>query len=103
MEKTTKTTTTTSSSTSKSVKSAGWLTNLISFVAVICIGVALILSKLGFLSSIATALLTIAQTIAFIVVSIVSFFYVYRKKNIWVWLTWIVSVVLIILSYVIKG
>ena len=102
MSKTTKTTTT-SSTGAKSVKSAGWLTNLISFVAVICIGVSLILSKLGFLSSIAVALLTIAQTIAFLVVAIVSFFYVYRKRNIWIWITWIVSVVLIVLSYVIRG
>ena len=85
----------------KSVKSAGWLTNLISFVAVICIGVALILGKLGFLSSIAGALLTIAQTIAYLVVAIVSFFYVHRKRNIWVWVTWIVSVVLIVISFII--
>ena len=97
-----KTKTTTSTSTSaKSVKSAGWLTNLISFVAVICIGVSLILGKLGFLSSIASALLLIAQTIAFLVVCVVSFFYVYRKRNVWVWVTWGVSVVLIVLSYII--
>lgn len=84
----------------KTVKSAGWLTNLISFVAVICIGVSLILGKLGFLSEIAGALLMIAQTIAYIVVTIVSFFYVYRRKNIWIWVTWAVAVVLIVLYYV---
>ena len=31
----------------KSAHGAGWLVNLISFVAVICIGVALMLSKIG--------------------------------------------------------
>ena len=100
MSQTTRTTTTTTSS-GKTVKSAGWLTNLISFVAVICIGISLILGELGFLSSIADALLIIAQTIAFLVVTVVSFFYVYRKKNVWIWVTWIVSVVLIVLSYII--
>ncbi len=87
-------------SSNKSVKSAGWLINLISFVAVICIGVALMLAKIGFLSSVSGALMTIAQTIAYIVVSVVSFFYVLRKKNVWIWITWIVAVVLIVISFV---
>jgi len=100
MSKDTRTITTTTTS-GKTVKSAGWLTNLISFVAVICIGISLILGEIGFLSSIADALLIIAQTIAFLVVTVVSFFYVYRKKNVWIWVTWIVSVVLIVLSYII--
>lgn len=95
------TTVTTTTHSGKTVKSAGWLTNLISFVAVICIGVALILGKIGFLSDIAGALLTIAQTIAYIVVTIVSFFYVYRKRNVWTWVAWSVAVVLIVLYYVI--
>ena len=84
----------------KSAHGAGWLINLVSFVAVICIGVALILSKIGALGSIAGALMTIAQTIAYLVVSVVSVFYVYRKKNVWIWITWIVSIILIVLSFV---
>jgi len=84
----------------KSAHGAGWLVNLISFVAVICIGVALMLSKIGALGSIAGALMTIAQTVAYLVVSIVSFFYVSRRKNIWIWVAWIVSIVLIVLSFV---
>lgn len=95
-----KSTTVTTTHSGKTVKSAGWLTNLISFVAVICIGVALILGKIGFLSEIAGALLMIAQTIAYIVVTIVSFFYVYRKRNVWIWIAWAVAVVLIVLYYV---
>lgn len=95
------TTVITTTHSGKTVKSAGWLTNLISFVAVICIGIALILGKIGFLSDIAGALLMIAQTIAYIVVTIVSFFYVYRKRNVWTWVAWSVAVVLIVLYYVI--
>ena len=90
----------TTTSTRKSAHGAGWLINLISFVAVICIGVALMLSKIGALGGVAGALLTIAQTIAYVVVSVVSFFFVYRRKNIWIWILWIVSIVLIVLSYV---
>ena len=89
------------SSNGNAVKSSGWLINLVSFVAVICIGVALILGKIGFLSEIAGALLMIAQTIAYIVVTIVSFFYVYRKRNVWTWVAWSVAVVLIVLYYII--
>ena len=84
----------------KSAHGAGWLINLVSFVAVICIGVALILSKIGALGPIAGALMTIAQTIAYLVVSIVSFFYVYKRKNVWIWVAWVVSIVLIVLSFV---
>ena len=84
----------------KSAHGAGWLVNLVSFAAVICIGVALMLSKIGALGTVAGALMTIAQTIAYLVVSVVSFFYVYRKRNIWIWITWIVSIILIVLSFV---
>ena len=99
MSQTTKRTTTTTHSSAKSVKSAGWFTNIISFAAVICIGVSLILSRLGFLSSVAGAFMTVAQVVAYLVVTIVSFFYVYRKRNVWIWVAWAVSVVLIVLSY----
>lgn len=86
--------------TGKTVKGAGWFVNLLSFVAVICIGIALILSKIGALSNVSGALMTIAQTVAYVVVSIVSFFYVYRKKNVWVWIIWAISIALIILSFI---
>ena len=87
-------------SSAKPVKGAGWLLNITSFVAVICIGVALILSRFNFLASVSSALMIIAQTIAYLVVSAVSFFYVYRKRRIWIWAVWIVSIVLIILFYI---
>ena len=85
----------------RSAHGAGWLVNLISFAAVICIGVALILSRIGALGEIAGALMTIAQTIAYLVVSIVSFFYVRNKRNVWIWVTWIIAIVLIVISFLI--
>ncbi len=85
---------------SKPAKSSGWLINLSAFVAVILIGLSLILSKIGALGSVANAFLVIANVIAYLVVSVVSFFYVANKKNVWLWVVWIISIVLIILFYV---
>lgn len=85
----------------KTTNGAGWLINIISFGAVVCIGIALILSEIGFLSEVASAFLVIAETIAFFVVAIVSVFYVVKKKNVWIWLTWAGSVALIVVSYII--
>lgn len=90
----------TTTTKSKSAHGAGWLVNLMSFAAVCCIGVALILSKIGALGGVAGALMTIAQTVAYLVVTVVSFFYVYQRKNVWLWVTWIVAVVLIVLYYI---
>ncbi len=87
----------------KAAKSSGWLVNLSAFVAVILIGVSLMLSKIGAMGQVANAFMIIANVIAYLVVSVVSFFYVARKKNVWLWIVWAVAIALIIISYVIKG
>ena len=84
----------------KPTKSAGWLVNLMAFIAVICVGVSLILSKLGFLDQISEALSTIANVISYLVLVIVSCFYIVKRKNIWLWVTWAVSVALIVISFI---
>ena len=84
----------------KPVKSSGWFINLCAFVAVVLIGLSLILSKIGALGEVANAFMVIANVIAYIVVSVVSVFYVARKKNIWLWIIWIVAIVLIVVSYI---
>lgn len=84
----------------KPAKSSGWLINLCAFVAVVLIGVSLILTKIGVLSSVAGAFLTIANVVAYVVVSVVSVFYVARKKNVWIWIIWVISIVLIVLYFV---
>lgn len=85
---------------SKPAKSSGWLINLCAFIAVILIGVSLILSRIGAFGQVAGAFLIIANVIAYLVVSVVSFFYIAHKKNVWLWIVWVVSIVLIVLSYV---
>lgn len=90
-----------SNSGAKAAKSAGWFLNALSFVAVICIGVSLILSKFNFLNKIEDALTTIAQVVSYIVIVAVSCFYIIRRRNIWLWVIWAVSVVLIVLYFIV--
>ncbi len=87
-------------SNGKAAKSAGWLLNLVCFVAVICVGISLLLSKVGLSGQISTALSIIAQVISYLVLVIISCFYIVRRKNIWLWIIWAVSVVLIVISFI---
>ena len=57
------------------------LTYLIAFIALICIGIALILGRLNFLGDVASALDTIAFFLALFVVAFVSYFYAAGKTS----------------------
>ena len=92
--------TTTKRSGSKAFHGAGWLINLSCFVAVICIGTSLILSKFGLNGQISTALSTIAQAISYSVLVVISFFYIIRRRSIPLWVIWGISVVLIVISFI---
>ena len=83
-------------------RSSGWLLHFCSFIAVILIGVSLLLSRIHAFGDVAAAFLVIANAIAYSIVAITSVVYVAKKKNIWLWLVWAASIVLIIISYVIK-
>lgn len=76
--------------------------NFLSFVSVGLIGVTLLLSKLGLFSGIASALIIVANVLAYIITAIAAFYYVRSKKNVWVWIVYIVSIVLIVISYIIN-
>lgn len=84
----------------KAVKSSGWLVNIAAFVAVIFIGVSLILTKVGLSGKISGALSTLAQAISYLIIIASSFFYIHHRKNVWLWVTWAVSVVLILLYFI---
>ncbi|MDR0383863.1 MAG: hypothetical protein LBH47_00880 [Christensenellaceae bacterium] len=72
--------------------------NMIAFVAVIFIGVALLLGKyIGALN----ALITIAQVLAYITVCFYSYRYA-RTKKMWVFICWVIAVVLIILGAILN-
>ena len=77
------------------------LLNLIAFVAIGLVGLTLILSKVGVFGEITGAITTVAHVLAYLITAIAGFYYVKNKNNIWVWIIYAVSIVLIILSYVI--
>lgn len=85
----------------KPVKSSGWLLNLVCFIAVVCIGVSLILSKISWFSKIAGALTVIAQVLSYSALIVISSFYIVKRRNLWLWILWGVSVVLIILYFIV--
>ena len=92
-EETTKTTTT--------KRSNNWLLNFISFIAVICVGISLLLSKVGLNGTISNVLSLIAQVIAYTILVFISCRYIVRRRNIWLWIVWGVSVALIVAGLII--
>ena len=101
----TKTTTTTRS---KGV-SFNKIMDMLAFVAVIIGGVALLVAvvldklpisiSLGFI----TALRNLANAIGWLVLSILSFKYIKTKRNVWLWVTWSVSVVVIFICIILMA
>lgn len=76
--------------------------NFIAFVAIVFIGVALIVKGiLGADNQVGVALELVAQIIAYAMLAIYGFFYARSKRSIVFLIVWIVSVVLIVVSYVI--
>ena len=76
--------------------------NFLSFISVGLIGVTLLLGKLGIFQGIGGALITVANVLAYIITAIAAFYYVRNKKNVWVWIVYVVSIVLIVISYIIN-
>ena len=92
---------TNSVSSQKPAKSSRWLLNLFCFIAVVCIGISLILSKISWFSKIASALTMIAQILSYSALIIISSFYIVKRRNLWLWILWAVSVVLIVVYFII--
>ena len=75
--------------------------NFIAFIAICCIGISLLVGKIG-VGSIAGAFNTIAQVLAYLITSISAFNYAMKKRH-WAYFTvWVVCVVLIVVLLVIK-
>ncbi|MCL2756010.1 MAG: hypothetical protein FWE45_03070 [Firmicutes bacterium] len=79
------------------------LLNLLSFIAVVFVGIALLISLIfnwaGGSESVSGAFSTIASVLALIVVGFYSFIYVRARRNLVMWIFWVVAVVLIVLYY----
>ncbi len=94
------TTSSTTTTTSSSRTSTGFIINILSYIAV-CVGgvalfLALILSKVGVSASFIGAMQKIANTIAWAVVSFLSFRYIRRRHKLWMWIVWVVAIVMIV-------
>lgn len=73
--------------------------NFLAFVATVCIGISLALSKIG---AIATIFKMIAEIISFSLTAFTALFYVIYKRHWAYWLVWIICVVLIVVLLILK-
>ena len=85
--------------TTKKTTSLWGVLNIISFAAVICVGISLLLSRVGLGGRVSGALSTIAQVISYVVLIAFSCFYISKRRNLALWIIWIISVVLIVVSF----
>ena len=102
--KTASTTTTTTTTSSGSRTSTGFIINICSYIAV-CVGglalfISFILSKVGVSASFVGAMQTIANAIAWAVVSFLSFRYIRRRHKLWMWIVWVIAIVMIIMGII---
>lgn len=85
----------------KNTSSWSWRSflNLIAYVAIFCIGVALLIGK--FSGSIAGAFRTVAEILAYAVTAVSAFYYAVSRRHWAYYLIWVICVVLIIVLMVI--
>ena len=81
-------------------KKTSYAINAVSFVAVIIICVALLLGKIGIGAKLSGSLMTIAQILAYSIVAIISSYWIYNKRNVWLWVVWGISIALIVISFI---
>jgi len=77
--------------------------NLVAFVAIIFIGIALLISAIFDGNEFSNALQIVANVLAYITVAFYAFMYSQRKwerKQYWFMIAWIASIVLIVLFFI---
>ena len=89
----------TTTTTTKKSHTASWILNFVGFVAVICVGISMLLGQFKFMGEVAGAFAIIAQCISYIILIALSTFYVVRRRKIWIWVVWAISVALIIVTF----
>lgn len=91
-------------STTTKTHSTSYFMNILSYFAV-CIGglalfLAMILGKLGVSANFTSIMSTIANAIGWLVLCVLSFSYIRRRKKIWMWVVWAIAVVMIVISII---
>lgn len=99
-EKAKKTETTTTTTVKTKSYSMSYIMHVLSYVAV-CVGgvalfIAMILSKCGISARFVGSMQSIANAVAWAVVSLLSFGYIKRRRRLWMWIVWVVAVVMIV-------
>lgn len=92
-----------STTTTKS-HTGSYIMNILAYVAV-CIGgvalfISMILSKVGVSASFVSIMSTVANALGWLVLCILSFNYIRRRKKIWMWVVWAIAVVMIVVSVI---
>lgn len=82
-----------------SKNTSGWswksFLNLIAFIAIFCIGISLLIGKIG-VGSIAGAFQTVAEILAYSVTAVSAFFFAHSRRHWAYYLIWVICVALIV-------
>jgi len=85
-------------------RSMSSIMNFLSYVAVIFVGIALLISLIldwtNSSSDVANAFQLIATILSYIVIGVLSFYYARTKRNVWFLVAWAIAIVLILLFFV---
>lgn len=74
--------------------------NLISFIAIVCIGLALLIGKIGG-GNLSSTLRLIAEILAYSVTAVSAFYFAYYRRHWAYYLIWVICVVLIVVFMII--
>ena len=90
--------------TTTKTHTGSYIMNILAYVAV-CIGglalfIASILGKLNVSAGFVSIMSTVANAIGWLVLCILSFNYIRRRKKIWMWVVWAIAVVMIVVSII---
>ena len=77
------------------------IVNLLAYIALVAVAVALILTKLISSSQISNALSVIASCIAYLITAIAAFAYARSKRSPWVMIVYVVSVILVVVFMIV--
>lgn len=97
-------TATTTTTSRKRGFSIAYILNILAYAAV-CIGglalfISMILGKFGLSSSITGAMQTIANTIGWSVLCLLSAVYISHRRKLWMWVVWVIAVVMIVMGII---
>lgn len=76
--------------------------NLIAFIGLCMVAIALILQMIFNSGDIINAIRTIGECIAYSVTAIYALFYVRSKRNVWWWIAYVVAVTVVILLVIFR-